>query len=339
MAKRTKKEAAIQDPLDRDPLYQTKLQDLKPYLKKKDVTEVILNRPGEVILMFADGSKKFIDDPKMTMGNLTTFAEIIATRSFQQFNRNKPTLSAKLSGGHRLQVVAYDSVSSGFCFSIRINRNVTYTMDDFNIPKEDQKTILKNLQNKTLLVSGGTGTGKTSLLNALIPKIPENDRIVTIEGVAELKIPHKDWCSLLYSENNSSMSGRGAHDLLRDSMRLRPDRIILGEIHNENALTFANAINSGHEGSLATIHANSPKGALVALIAKMIVAGDLPSGSIDMMRNQLCTDIEGIVQIRRDNKTQKRIAEYQPMSAFIDSTLVKDVELQVEEEKKNEILS
>lgn len=323
------------DPLERDPLMRQQLLSLRPYLTKKDIVEVRINQPKQVILTFNNGSREIVNDEDLSLHNLEMMSKVLANITGQTFSEKFPILSAKLPGGHRVQIVAYDAVQTQFAMSIRIQQNRRFSMDDFNIVPKEQKLLQNAVETaKTILVSGGTGTGKTSLTNCLVNLIPLDERIITIEGVSELIIPHRDWVALTYSENETSASGVDAAGLLRASMRLCPDRILLGEIHPENAHIFANAINTGHDGSIATIHANSPKAAIVAILAKMIIYG-VDAGGIEILKNQLCEDIKGIVQIEIDKKTGKRIAYYQETETFINVDLTEDVEKQIEEDKRN----
>lgn len=320
------------DPLERDPLMRNKLRHLKPYLSAKNLVEIRINQPCEVIQTFADGRKVTKADATLNFDYLENMGKILANLTYQRFSEDKPILACKLPGGHRVQIVAYESVASGFTMVIRIKRQVEYSLDDFGLPAGEQQAILKAIAgNRTLLVSGGTGTGKTSLTNCLIPHIPENQRIVTIEGVAELVVPHPDWCALTYSENKSGISSNGAAELLRASLRLSPDRILLGEIHTENAAVFASAINTGHEGSIATIHANNPRAAVVALISKMIINGSIDSGSIVIMQRQLCEDIHGIIQIDRDAATHKRKAYFQTLAGIEGLDLKSEIDREIHE--------
>jgi type IV secretion system protein VirB11 len=333
MVKLNKNTAAYIDPMERDPIMRKKLAHYRRYLQMKDAVEMRLNRPGEVIMTFADGTKKYSEDPLLTLDYLETTAQVLATLSGQTFNSSKSILSCKLPGGHRLQVVAYENTAHSFAMVIRIKKPTIYTLDDFNIPKDHQKAIKQAVTGRqTILVSGGTGTGKTSLTNSLIPLIPEDERLLTIEGVAELNVPHRDWCALTYSENQSSLSGNTPADLLNAALRMSPDRILLGEIQPMNAAVFANAINTGHEGSIATIHANSPSSAIAAIAAKMIISG-VDSGSIHILRDQLLTDIKGVVQIEKDPNSETRRGFYRPL-ADLEMDFKKEVEKALEQEQR-----
>ena len=322
------------DPMERDPIMRRKLAHYRKYLQMKDAVEMRLNRPCEVIMTFADGTKKYIEDPLLTLDYLETTAQVLATLSGQTFNPSKSILSCKLPGGHRLQVVAYENTVNSFAMVIRIKKQKIFSLNDFNILKKDQKAIVDAVINrKTILVSGGTGTGKTSLTNSIIPLIPNDERLLTIEGVAELSVPHRDWCALTYSENQSSLSGNTPSDLLNAALRMSPDRILLGEIQPMNAAVFANAINTGHEGSIATIHANSPASAIAAIAAKMIISG-VDSGSIHILRDQLLQDIKGVVQIEKAANSEIRQSFYKPLSE-ITMNFEKEVEKALEEEQRH----
>lgn len=337
----SKATTAFVDPLQRDKIMAAKLAAIIPYISKKNAVEVRMNRPTEVIVTFADGSKKFESDPQLNFQFLKNMAQILANKTGQIFTEENPILSAKISGGHRVQIMGFDSTSHGFAMVIRIKRHVDYKFSDFGLSPETEKTIISAIKNRnTILISGGTGSGKTTFTNMLIPHIAADERIVTIEGVAELEVPHKDWCPLTYSENGTSISGNTAAGLLRASLRLSPDRLILGEIHTENAHVFAQAINTGHEGSIATIHANGPASAIVALIAKMILSGHADSGSIGILKDQICQDIKGVMQIDRDHHTHKRVGVFKTMDEIKPDLkfIEKDVKKALEDNKTEKVL-
>ncbi len=208
-----------------------------------------------------------------------------------------------MPGGHRVQVVAGFNAPSGFVFSMRLQRKEKFGLMDFKMPDEEREAIKEIVRSqKTILISGGTGTGKTSFMNALIPSIPEHERLVTMEDVPELRIPHRNWAQLIFSGSDTAMGDQGVIELLNACLRLRPDRIILGEIRKENAFAFCSAINTGHEGSMATIHANSPKMALDAVINRVMMNGDLPDSAMQVLRRQLIHDIYAVVQLTRIQK-------------------------------------
>ena len=319
-------EVAIQSPLLR-----SKYKYFLKYMKDESLMEIRINKEKELIQVFANGSKKIHHVPELTLTNLKHMSVALAQmNNKQKFNEFNPILSCKFPGGHRTQIMGFDSIHSGFAFVMRMNKDVSFPLKAFGVDAKLEKQIINMIKNKkTLLVSGGTSTGKTTLTNELIQHIPENERLISIEGVQELKIPHVDSINLIYSENETSKSGVDANDLLRASLRLTPDRILVGEIHNENAMTFLNAINTGHEGSIATVHANDPEGAVTAVIQKIIVGGAGDS-AINVLQKQICEDVYGVIQITKD-KDQKRKAYFEPLESYAkDIGLTKKVQKVIE---------
>ncbi|MDE0723578.1 MAG: ATPase, T2SS/T4P/T4SS family, partial [Alphaproteobacteria bacterium] len=214
----------------------------------------------------------------------------------------------KFEGGHRVQIVGGFNTITGFIMSIRIQRKETFTIDDFHMSEEDKKLVVDAIVgHKTLLISGGTGTGKTSFMNAVLPYVQEEDRLITLEDVPELRISQPNWCPMIFSNNDTGVGNQDIKDLLNATLRLRPDRIILGEIRKENAFTFCSAINTGHEGSMATIHANNPATALDAVINRVLLNGDTSESALGVLRRQLIADIYGVVQLTREGA---RISAY-----------------------------
>ena len=284
------------------------LRFLQKYLDRpdiEDIKEIVINRPFEVGIEKYDGWH-WLEDKELTQEQLEDIARTLANISGQLFHAGNPILSVKMPGGHRVQIVAGFNAPSGFVFSMRLQRKEKFGLMDFQMPDEDReklKELVKNI--KTILLSGGTGTGKTSFMNALIPFIPEDERLVTMEDVPELKIPHRNWAPLLFSGSKTVQGDQGVVDLLNACLRLRPDRIILGEIRKENAFAFCSAINTGHEGSMATIHANTPKMAIDAVINRVLMNGDLPESALTVLRRQLMYDIYAVVQLTRIPKSVK----------------------------------
>jgi len=283
-----------------DPISQRALKPFAKYISNNDIKEIVINKPGEVGLELPDGSWKFIEDPEMTLNQLQDVARVLANLAGQIFTPHEPLLSCKMPGGHRVQVVAGFATPNEFSMTIRLQRDRTFTIDDFQLTEEDKKTIIECVKTqKTLLISGGTGSGKTSFLNAIIKYIPEDERLISMEDVPELKIPHKNWVPLIFSANKTGIGQLDINDLMNACLRMRPDRIILGEIRKENAFTFCSAINTGHEGSMATIHANNPKMAMDAVLNRVLLNGDMQESVIQALRRQLIDDIYGVVQLNR----------------------------------------
>lgn len=297
------------DPYGGDYIARKNLRYLQKYLDRPDIEnikEIIINRPEEVGLEHADGTWEWVADPDMTQSQLEDIARSLANQSGQLFHSGNPILSVKMPGGHRVQIVSGFNAPSGFVFSMRLQRKEKFGLNDFTMPDEQRETIKQLVKNKkTLLISGGTGTGKTSFMNALIPSIPEDERLVTLEDVPELRIPHRNWAPLLFSGSTTAQGDQGVVSLLNACLRLRPDRIILGEIRKENGFAFCSAINTGHEGSMATIHANNPKMAIDAVINRVLMNGDMPESALNVLRRQLISDIYAVVQLNRIHRGVK----------------------------------
>lgn len=272
---------------------------------KPNVKEFMMNKPCEVILELSDGKSDYKKDKALNYSWFKSFATIMSSMTGQVFNSSTSILSFKLPGGHRVQITHGESTKYDFGISIRLYRGLSFKLEDFKISKEDKEEIIKAVTNKeNLLISGGTSTGKTSFLNCLINNFVElESRIITIEGVEELIIKHhKNVLALYYQENQANIATKNsnkASDLLNASLRMRPDRIIMGELRQENSFVFVRAINTGHEGSMATIHANSPENAISAIKENIILNGDAASGAMDILDIQLRRNIYGVIQLEK----------------------------------------
>tara|TARA_Y100001960_G_C14782305_1_gene887732 strand:+ start:1049 stop:2035 length:987 start_codon:yes stop_codon:yes gene_type:complete len=303
------KEVLTNSYVHNDPFLKAFFKPFYEYIENnKDLVEIVINKPREVILLFPRGKKKFVTNEKLTFNKIETSLQTLATKNVLKFNETDQILSTELPGGHRLQAMGYGIVKSRIALSIRVKRDIKYKFSDFGIDKKTEDIIIKAIKNnQTLLVSGGTGTGKTSLTNMLIQYMNENDRIIAIEDVTELDLKRfPDHVQMMYLGNGTSEKQVDANTLLRSSLRMNPDKILVGEIHVENAQTFCNAINTGHEGSIATIHANTPVGALNSIITKVIMAGANDS-AIKVLHKQLCEDVYAILQITLDSKGNRKV--------------------------------
>lgn len=266
--------------------------------------ELVVNTPMEVGYEAFDGTWSFESAPLLTKDALTQILSLIADRTGQTFNIANPVLSVKLPGGHRAQFVAGEQNMSGFSLCVRLHQDRAFGLDDYKMSEEDKAAIVAAVEGKkTLLISGGTGSGKTTFMNALIKYIPADERLVTLEDVPELKVNHKNKCAFMFSnfaKSGGQSQSSAINDLLNACLRMRPDRILLGEIRKENAFTFCSAINTGHRGSMATVHANDPKSAIDAVINRAMLNGDVTDGALNIMRRQLESDIYGVVQLTRE---------------------------------------
>lgn len=271
------------------------LTPLAPSLGRDDVTDVYINRPGELWLETSGGIERQ-EDPRFDDEALWRLSRQIAAATDQGISREHPLLAATLPSGARVQVCAPPATRGHVCLAIRKHVVPDLTLDDYlsggafnrvgeaalseTATDEALRTQLASgdvrgflaaavRARKSILISGGTATGKTTLLNALLKEAPADERIVLIEDTPEIQLTHANAVGLVAVRGRLGEASVSAADLLEAALRLRPDRIIMGEIRGVEALSFLRAVNTGHPGSITTIHASSPDGAIeqLALIA------------------------------------------------------------------------
>jgi len=236
--------------------------------------------------------------------------ERIITPVGRRIDRSTPLVDARLSDGSRVNAVVYPLSLSGPTLTIRKFAQIPFTIDDLI----DRGTLTEPSANflracvpgrKNLLISGGTGSGKTTTLNVLSHFIPSDERIVTIEDSAELQLPQEHLVRL--ETRPANIEGRGAYtirELVRNALRMRPDRLIVGEVRGPAALDMLQAMNTGHDGSLSTIHANSPHDTMLRLETMVLMAVDMPVRAI---REQIVAALDVVVQIVRLPNGERRV--------------------------------
>lgn len=315
----------------------TYLRPLKPFLDMDGVSEVSINRPQEIWVekLGSSGGMECHQVPELTLAHLHTLGRLIAQFSEQEISEETPLLSATLPEGYRVQVVLSPAVEpETIGISIRKQILLDLGLDDYqergafseingrDSPQinEDQeleedyregryREFLEKalLAKKNILISAGTSAGKTTFLNACLKEIPKEERIITIEDAREVMPPQPNRLHLLSSRGGQGRAKVTPQQLLEASLRLRPDRIILGELRGAEAFTYLRAINSGHPGSITTIHADSPRLAFEQL-ALMAMQADL-----GMDRNQILEYVRSIipivVQLKRVGHGRRVISE------------------------------
>lgn len=221
----------------------------------------------------------------------------------RRIDESSPMVDARLADGSRVNAVIPPLALKGSCLTIRkFSKKKLFAEDliKFGSMNEEMATFLQYAveNRRNIVVAGGTGSGKTTLLNVLSNFVPDSDRILTIEDAAELKLSQPDLVSL--EARPANVEGKGAvpiRDLVKNSLRMRPDRIIVGECRGGEALDMLQAMNTGHDGSLTTAHANSPRDTLSRLQVMVMMAGmDLPMSAI---REQIASAVDIIVQQKR----------------------------------------
>ncbi|MBL8549040.1 MAG: P-type DNA transfer ATPase VirB11 [Hyphomonadaceae bacterium] len=279
----------------------TYLEQLSPWLDDPDIADILINRPGEVWIEGVHGGLARVDAPGITTPILSRLAQQIAAASHQGVNREHPLLAATLPGGARVQVVAPPATREHAAFAIRKHVVADLTLDHYHQTgafahtrrsgaadtSELDRTLERQLGagdiplflrtairgGKNIVVSGGTASGKTTFLNALLKEVPTNERIILIEDTPEVKFEHPNAVGLVAVKGELGEARVGVDELLQAALRMRPDRLLVGEIRGPEAFTFLRAINTGHPGSITTVHADSPKGALDQIAFMTLQAG------------------------------------------------------------------
>jgi len=260
---------------------------------------------------------------------LSRLARQIAALTHQGVNREHPLLSAKLSDGARIQIVAPPATRGPLALSIRRQAMANLRLQDYtgaglfantrtsarsdDVDEQlsqliDQRKFAEALglavrNRKNIVVSGGTSTGKTTFLNALIREVPAEERLIAIEDTPELVIDHENFVGLVSVRGQLGEAQVSANDLLSASLRMRPDRIILGELRGAEAFAFLRAINSGHPGSMTTIHADSSTAA-VEQLAMLVLQGGTTLSRNDV-RDYVGQSIDVFVQLSRQRGERK----------------------------------
>jgi len=302
------------------------IQELVDELSKlPDLTEIIINkldaiyieRNGEMILL----------ENKITEAELEEYCQALARFNKREFNSEHPVFDGNLPDGSRVNIIHKDYAR--YCHAVTIRRylktikNFDSAKTMFSLDQESVKFMKAIVASKmNILVSGGTGVGKTTFLNMLLNEVSQSERIITIEDTRELQFQHLNSVRL-ESRPNEGLSTR---DLLKNSLRMRPDRIIVGEVRGAEAFDLLQAMNTGHEGSMCSLHANSPREAIIRLENLFLMAGfDIPTKAL---RYQISSSINFIIQLKRDKDGKRHIAHVCEVGKMEgDMILVQDIGL------------
>jgi len=283
---------------------------LEPFLHDDSVSEVMVNGPDAIYIerlgKIQHTGAAFVDD-----AHLMRIIDKIVSSVGRRVDESSPMVDARLPDGSRVNAIIPPLALRGPTLTIRKFSRDPYTMDDLinfgSISPKAAQFLAACVNGKlNILISGGTGTGKTTTLNAMSAYIPNAERIVTIEDAAELQLQQQHVITLEARPPNIEGEGEvRIRELVRNSLRMRPDRIIVGEVRGPETLDMLQAMNTGHEGSLTTIHANSPRDALARLETLVMTAGvELPHSAI---REQIASAFDLMVQITRLVDGSRRI--------------------------------
>jgi len=307
---------------------------IRGWLQNPDVIEICVNRPGEVwVESLGKPAMERFEVADLTAEAVDRLAQHVAGLTHQSVNSSTPLLSAAMPHGERFQGVLSPAAPAGGAFSIRkqvianldlqdyaergafdhvkVRGPRTPDLDHYPEVETELASLLRDAtrdgvlralsfavkNHVTMIISGGTSSGKTTFLNALLKEVPDTERVVSIEDTRELQPPQPNWLSLLASKGGQGMAQVTIQDLLEASLRLRPDRLFLGEIRGPEAATFLQAVNTGHPGSLTTLHADSSFGAFERL-ALMTLQSDLKLTKAEIM-DYVRSVVPVVVQLRR----------------------------------------
>lgn len=296
---------------------------IQPLLDDPTITEVMVNGPRKVYIerdgIIEPTTRVFKDD-----GHVMRIIEKIVTPLGRRIDESQPMVDARLPDGSRVNAIIPPLAVTGPTLTIRKFSRIPFTVHDlisFGTFTEEMAEFLHAcvVARLNVLISGGTGSGKTTTLNVLSSFVPENERIVTIEDAAELQLQQEHVVSL--ESRPSNLEGKGEipiRQLVRNALRMRPDRIIVGEVRGGEALDMLQAMNTGHDGSLSTAHTNSPRDSLARLETMTLMAGtDLPSRAI---REQIASAMHLIVhqnRLRDGSRKVTHITEVQGMEGDV----------------------
>jgi type IV secretion system protein VirB11 len=285
-------------------------------LARPDVTDIYVNRPREVWIEKLGGEIECFEDEGITEAVLERLARQVAALSHQGVSREHPLLAATMPDGSRIQIVAPPATRGPLALAIRRQITASLTLRDYetaghfagtrasSAPVPDEKLTqlisdgefaealsLAVRSRKNIIVSGGTSSGKSTFLNALLREVPTGERLILIEDTPELVVEHDNCVGLVSVRGELGEASVTMNDLVSASLRMRPDRIILGELRGPEAFAFLRAVASGHPGSMTTIHADSPDGAIEQLVMLVL------HGGTKLSRSHLRTFVENSVDV------------------------------------------
>ena len=315
------------------------LAPLQRCLEPDDVTELVINRPGELALE-RTGGWEWREEPELTEAWLSTLAKAAAAYTAQDVTDEAPICSTVLPHGERCQIVL-PPAAERLSLTLRKPSAVTRDLDAFARDglfdevavagpdlSEDEAALLQLRDagdwptffrlavrsRRNILISGATGSGKTTFAKGLVQLIPSDERLVTIEDARELTVPHRNAVHLLYAKDGQGLAKVGAKQLLESALRMRPDRILLQELRDATAFFYLRTVNTGHPGSITTIHADSAVLAFeqLTLLVKESEGGrDLPRSEVRTLLHIL---VDVVVQMRRvDGRFRVTEVWYEPL--------------------------
>ncbi len=283
---------------------------IEPLLRDPEISEIMVNA-WDRIYVERFGHIHPVDAAFMDEAHLRRVIDKIVSRVGRRVDEASPMVDARLPDGSRVNAVVPPIALDGAALTVRKFAAVPYTVEDLikfgtltpAVAELLEACVLGRLD---MIISGGTGTGKTTLLNVISAYLPADERIITIEDSAELRLAQEHVLRMEYRPPNIEGKGEiSIRDLVRNALRMRPDRIVVGEVRDGAALDMLQAMNTGHDGSLTTVHANSPRDSLSRLETMVLMAGmDLPVRAI---REQVASAVDVVIQLSRLRDGSRRV--------------------------------
>ena len=301
------------------------LDILQPYADDKEISEIMVNGINDIFIE-RKGKIERLDLHFDTTEDLEEIIRRIAAKVHREINELNPIVDARLEDGSRVNAVYKNVALNGPILTIRRFPESRILMNDLiriGTITEEAAEFLKKLVHSgyNIFISGGTSSGKTTFLNVLSEYIPKDERVIVIEDAAELQITGIN--NIVRMEcRNANVQGKGevnVRQLIKASLRMRPNRIIVGEVRGGEVLDMIQAMNTGHDGSLSTGHGNSPEGMLSRLEAMFLQAADFP---IDAIRNQIAEAIDIIVHLGRLPDRSRKVLEIAEIEGYKDGKII-----------------
>lgn len=312
----------------------TYLKPLDAIFKEEGVNEISINKPGEVWIE-KYGEIRCDSIPSINFNHLRQLGQLIAQNTSQEISSERPLLSATLPNGYRVQVVFPPACeANAVVMSIRKPSAIQLTLDEYEKMGAFSTTITENVEDatvaalnsflqqkkikdflqyaikskKNIIISGGTSTGKTTFTNAALRTIPQNERLITVEDAREIVLnDHPNRVHLIASKGGQGRAKVTTQDLIEACLRLRPDRIIVGELRGVEAFSFLRAINTGHPGSISTLHADTPRMALEQLKLMVMQANiGIPP---EQIMEYIINVVDIVIQLKRANNGKRYVSE------------------------------
>jgi len=310
------------------------LEPFQELFDEEDVSEIIVNDPLKVWIE-RKGDFTCQESPLLDYDHLLGLGRLVAQFTEQEISEEKPLLSASLPNGYRIQIIFPPACEAGTVgIAIRKSSIISLNLDEyekmgaftdtqFTQKIDPNNQVLKQLlqsnkikeflhaavvAKKNIIISGGTSTGKTTFANAALTSVPPHERLITIEDAREIQLSmQKNKLHLLSSKGSQGRAKIGSQELIEACLRLRPDRIIIGELRGAEAFSFLRAINTGHPGSIGTLHADSATMAIEQLNLMVMQAGlGMPP---DEIRKYIKTVVDIVIQLKRGEKTRRYVSE------------------------------